>query len=202
MSKIKTYLVLVLYSVTVTASAFWLARLTLANRLNWHLHVYTVKLRHVSVIKIHVIYVYMVYLTKMANTERFSCNVYLSVAVVVSKLDVMSLSACPRLSLSLADVIHSFLNEHGWRHWMFTPLSADRIPTGFLVYHNSGQFFRGSHLWYDHREPVRQRLTQQRRRRRVAVTWLDAGTSKRGLSRDPAKQNSPERRDNHHNHFL
>lgn len=101
------------------------------------------------------------------------------------------------LSLSLADVIHSFLNEHGWRHWIFTPLSADRIPTVFLVYHNSGQFFRGSHLQYDHREPVRQRLTQQRRRR-VAVTWLDAGTSKRGLSRDPAKQNSPERRDNHH----
>lgn len=35
--------------------------------------------------------------------------------------------------------------------------------------------------------------------------WRDAtqaGTSKRGLSRDPPKQNSPERRDNHHNRFL
>lgn len=122
---------MVLYSVTVTASAFWLARLTLANRLNWHLHFYTVKL-HVSVIKIHVIYVYMVYLTKMANTERVSCNVYLSVAVVVSKLDVMSLSACPLLSLSLS--LSPTLFIHFWTSTAdcteYLHLSA---PTGSLL---------------------------------------------------------------------
>jgi len=65
----------------------------------------------------------------MVNSEMVSCNVYLSVAVVVSKLDVMSPSACPLLSR--ADVIHSFLNEHGRQHRMFTPLTADRIPLVF-----------------------------------------------------------------------
>lgn len=56
-------------NVSVTASAFWLTLARLANQLNWHLHRYTVTLQHVYVIIIHVIYVYMVYLTKMVNSE-------------------------------------------------------------------------------------------------------------------------------------
>lgn len=197
-------LVLTKYSVTenvsVTASAFWLARLAI--RLNWHFSLQSNYNMFMSLK--YMLYTFIWYIWPNWLTQKWSRVMFTFQLLLLFRNWTLCRRLLVRFSLAPTLFIHFCTSTANGTEYLH--LSA---PTGsvlfFLVYHNSGQFFRGSHQWYDHREPVRQRLTQ---RRRVAVTWRDATQALQKEASHVTRQSRippcavENSRDNHHNHFL
>ncbi len=173
----------------VRASALWFTLARLADQLNWHLHPYAIKLRHVCVIKTGIVYVYMVRLDKMV-TRKWSRVIFTFQLLLLLLLRNWTICRCllVRCSLSPTLFIHFWTSTANGSEYLTLHLSA---PTGALLVVSCiitlGSFSEG-HLYVS--------STANRSGSSGGWPWRDATRLRHFKQRPltwPPQQNSPER---------